>query len=530
MATSFFGLLLVGISFSVWSNFTAKRNLSRNLYTQADMVAQSCRAALALEDADNVKDILQSLKVIPSIVYGAVYTAQGDSFASYAGNNEVDVPSSLRHYTEDYSSDEDVLVVIKNIKLDNKIIGAVVLCSDIGPVKKMLAQNVRIIVSFLVIASLLTYLVSSRLQMIISKPILSLAEIASVVSEKNDYSVRAEKNSNDEIGFLIDSFNYMLEHIQAEITDRKRAEEDIIKLNETLEQRVILRTAELEKTHKKLMKASHHAGMAEVATDVLHNVGNVLNSVNVQTTLIEEKVKDSKAVKIQEIAEMIKSNLDNIDSFLKQDEKGKHIPGYLCGVSRYMVEEQAVMLEKLASLTKNIDHIKEVITMQQSYAKTAGVSIVTTVSEVVDDAIQINQAGLMRHGVNLKCEHQDMGEIALDRQRIVQIFVNLIGNAKYAVTKNNCDQKKIVIKSYKQNDECVIEVKDNGVGISPEGLTKVFRHGFTTKADGHGFGLHSGALAAKEMGGNLTAHSDGIGQGATFRLVIPFKLAEANNG
>ena len=530
MATSFFALLLVGVSFSVWSHFTAKRNLSRSLSTQAEMVAQNCQAALAFDDADGAKDTLQSLSVIPSIVYGAVFTAQGGSFASYRSSSEVDVPLSLRHYAEGHSLEKGVLAAMKNITLDNEVIGTVVLCSDLGPIKKMLGQNIRIILSFLVIASLLTYLISSKLQTLVSKPILSLAQIASAVSERNDYSVRAEKNSNDEIGFLIDSFNYMLEHIQGEITDRQRAEEDVIKLNETLEQRVILRTAELEKTHKQLMSASHHAGMAEVATDVLHNVGNVLNSVNVQTTLIQEKVKGSKAAKVCEIAEMISSNLDNIDNFLKQDEKGKHIPGYLCDVTRYMVEEQAAMLEKLASLSKNVDHIKEVITMQQSYAKTAGVSTITTVSEVVDDAVQINQAGLMRHGVELKCEHQDMGQIELDRQRIVQILVNLIGNAKYAVTKNNCDRKTIIIKSYKQKDECVIEVIDNGIGISSEGLTKVFRHGFTTKADGHGFGLHSGALAAKEMGGSLTAHSDGPGQGAMFRLAIPFKSAGVKNG
>jgi signal transduction histidine kinase len=530
MATSFFALLLVGISFSVWSNFTAKRNLTRSLYTQAEMVAQNCQAALAFEDADGAKDTLQSLSVIPSIVYGVIYTAQGEGFASYRSNSEVDMPSSLKHYAENYSSNKDVLTAIKNIKLDSEVIGTVVLCSDLGPVKKMLAQNIRIIMSFLVIVSLLTYLVSSKLQRIVSRPILDLAQVASVVSTHNDYSVRAEKNSNDEIGFLIDSFNYMLDHIQAEVTDRKRAEEDVIKLNETLEQRVILRTAELEKTHKQLMKASHHAGMAEVATDVLHNVGNVLNSVNVQTTLIEKKVMESKAGKICEIAEMINSNLDNIDSFLKQDEKGKHIPGYLCSVSSYMVEEQTVILEKLASLTKNVDHIKEVITMQQSYAKSAGVSTITTISEIVDDAIQINLAGLMRHGVELKREHQDMGEIALDRQRVVQILVNLIGNAKYAVTKNNCEKKKIIIKSYKQDDECVIEVIDNGIGISAESLTKIFGHGFTTKSDGHGFGLHSGALAAKEMKGSLSVHSDGLGQGAMFRLVIPLKLAEVHNG
>jgi signal transduction histidine kinase len=509
MATSFLALLLVGVSFSCWSHFTAKRNLVRSVSTQAKMVAQNCQAAITFEDADGAKDTLKSLSVVPSIFCGAIYTTQGINFASYTSNDEIIVPSR-------FEGDE--------------IIGTVVLYSNLGPVKKILAQNIQIILSLLVIASLLTYLISSKIQTIISGPILRLTEVASLVSRKKDYSVRAKKNNDDEIGLLIDSFNYMLEQIQTEILDRKRAEDDIVKLNETLEQRVTSRTAELEKTHTQLIVASHHAGMAEVATDVLHNVGNVLNSVNVQTTLIEEKIKDSKIKNIHEISEMIDSHLDDISSYLEQDEKGKHIPQYLCDVSEYMMKEQADMLEKFSSLIKNINHIKEIISMQQSYAKTAGISIITTIKEVVNDAIQINHAGLERHGVELICNHEDIGKISLDRQRIVQILVNLIGNAKYAVTKNGRDEKKIIVKSYKQNDECVIEVTDNGLGMSTENLTKIFGHGFTTKADGHGFGLHSGAIAAKEMGGSLNAHSDGPDKGATLKLVIPFRSAEVKNG
>ena len=338
MATSFFALLLVGVSFSVWSHFTAKRNLTRNLSTQAEMIAQNCQAALAFDDADGAKDTLQSLSVIPSVVYGAVFTAKGESFASYRSSSEVAVPLSLRHYAEEHSSKKGVLVAIKNIKLDDEVIGTVVLCSDLGPIKKMLGQNIRIILSFLVIASLLTYLISSKLQTLVSKPILSLAQIASAVSERNDYSVRAEKNSNDEIGFLIDSFNYMLEHIQAEITDRQRAEEDIIKLNETLEQRVILRTAELEKTHKQLMKASHHAGMAEVATDVLHNVGNALNSVNVAVNLLGYTVRESKALSLKRAAALLHENEGNLARFFTKDERGRMLPSYLAELAEALLQ------------------------------------------------------------------------------------------------------------------------------------------------------------------------------------------------
>ena len=526
MATSFLALMLVAVSFSLWSQIIAKNSLERNLSTQTAMIAENCQAALAFEDAEGAEDILSSLTVIPSILYGAIYDSQDHLFASFHAEGE-NVPEVCQHNPEEENHfDKDRLIVHKPITLDDEIIGKVALCSDLSPLRQMLIKDLKIILSLLVIASLLALVISSRIQSVISGPILKLADLAKQVSEKNDYSVRAVKKSSDEIGVLIDSFNFMLDHIQTEITDRKKVEEKVIKLNETLEQRVILRTAELEKTHKQLMIASRQAGMAEVATDVLHNVGNVLNSINVQATLLEDKVKNSKIGNLRKVSEMITSNLSDIDSFFKQDNQGKLIPKYLCDVSKYMLEDQKEMLEKLSSLANNVNHIKEIISMQQSFAKTSGVSIITTMEEVVDDAIQINQCGLVRHGVEVLREHENIGELSLDRQRIIQILVNLIGNAKYAVSGSKAEDKRVCIRTYVKEDYCFFEVEDNGVGISPENLTKIFGHGFTTKENGHGFGLHSGALAAKEMGGSLSVSSDGPDKGAKFTLQVPFNPVE----
>lgn len=529
MATSCLALLLVAVSFSVWSQVIARNSMVQNLSTQTAMIAENCQAALAFEDVEGAENVLASLKVIPSIVFGAIYNSDSMLFASYKEHEGV-VPEICVHNSKgDYFFEKDRLVVHKSIMLDNEKIGTVALCSDLSPLRAMLIKDLRIILSLLVVASLVALGVSSRIQRVISVPILKLADLAKQVSEKNDYSVRAVKKSSDEIGTLIDSFNYMLEHIQAEINDRQKAEEKVIKLNETLEQRVVLRTAELEKTHKQLMIASRQAGMAEVATDVLHNVGNVLNSINVQTTLIEDKIKNSRVVNLKKAAEMIYGHLDDIADYLKTDQQGQLIPKYLCEVSQYMLEDQKEMLVKLSSLASNVNHIKEIISMQQSYAKTSGVSVITTVEELVDDSLQINLCGLARHGVEVVREHEDIGVVNLDRQRIVQILVNLIGNAKYAVSGTRSDDKKITIRSFVRENNCVIEVEDNGVGISDENLTKIFGHGFTTKENGHGFGLHSGAIAAKEMGGSLTVQSDGLGKGAKFILAVPYHPVEVNN-
>ncbi|HXM74252.1 MAG TPA: ATP-binding protein, partial [Chthoniobacterales bacterium] len=112
--------------------------------------------------------------------------------------------------------------------------------------------------------------------------------------------------------------------------------------------------------------------------------------------------------------------------------------------------------------------------------------------------------------------------IRVDRHKVLQILINVIRNAKYALDDVERTDKKIVISISSPDEQNVqIVISDNGIGISPENLTRVFAHGFTTREGGHGFGLHSGALAARSMGGSLTAASAGIGQGATFTLELP---------
>jgi signal transduction histidine kinase len=311
----------------------------------------------------------------------------------------------------------------------------------------------------------------------------------------------------DKDGNVVQMIEYSLD-----ITERSRAE------------------VELSKTNLELVKSSRLAGMAEVATDILHNVGNVLNSVNVSTALITERLSRSKIPNLIRVTDIIEDHMEDLGTFLSEDPQGKHIPIYLAKVSKILADEQALTAEKLKTLAANIEHIKEIINMQQSYARVCGVEISTTFEEVIEDAIQINQAALERNGIKVIDEYADLGNVSIDKQRVLQILVNLVGNARYALSKSEIEEKLLTIRYYKHGqDQVRIEVADNGIGISEENLTKIFRHGFTTKKHGHGFGLHSGALAAVEMGGSLSAHSDGLGQGVTFTLELPFKLDISRN-
>ncbi len=282
----------------------------------------------------------------------------------------------------------------------------------------------------------------------------------------------------------------------------------------------------LREVHQQLLETSRLAGMAEVATSVLHNVGNVLNSVNVSATLLLENLKKSKAGYLARVVAMLKEHAADLGAFLTADPKGRQIPEFLGQLAGQLAGEQETAVRELETLRQNIEHIKEIVAMQQSYAKISGLSETVPVSELVEDALAMNAAGLSRHDIELVREFGETPPITVEKHKVLQILVNLIRNAKYACDDAVQADKKITLRIARQEQDVLITVMDNGVGIPPENLTRIFSHGFTTRKDGHGFGLHSGALTARELGGALTVHSDGPGRGATFILKLPLDSAK----
>jgi signal transduction histidine kinase len=163
--------------------------------------------------------------------------------------------------------------------------------------------------------------------------------------------------------------------------------------------------------------------------------------------------------------------------------------------------------------------------MQQSYAKVSGVFEDLPPDRLVEDAIAMNVSAFERHGIVLERQFSRVPPVRVDRHKVLQIMINLLRNAKYALDDSKRLDKRMTISVFAPNEQRAhIVVADNGIGISPENLTRVFAHGFTTREEGHGFGLHSGALAARAMGGSLSVTSAGIGQGATFTLELPIAV------
>jgi PAS domain S-box-containing protein len=287
---------------------------------------------------------------------------------------------------------------------------------------------------------------------------------------------------------------------------------------------------ELERVHKQLMIASRQAGMAEVATNVLHNVGNILNSVNISASLVTERVKTSKAPGVSRVAALLQEKGAAVGDFLVNDERGRRLPEYLTSLGEQLMSDQKMALEELASLRDNLEHIKDTVAMQQSYAKLCGVTETVGVVDLVEDSLRLNAGAFVRHGVTLCREFGEVPPITVDKHKVLQILVNLVRNAKYACDESGRTDKLITLRVEPAPAGVRICVIDNGVGIPAENMSRLFTHGFTTRVDGHGFGLHSGALAAQELGGSLRVTSDGPGLGATFILELPCGLTESAHG
>jgi PAS domain S-box-containing protein len=280
--------------------------------------------------------------------------------------------------------------------------------------------------------------------------------------------------------------------------------------------------AELQRLHRELVDASRAAGMAEVATGVLHNVGNVLNSVNVSATVLHEQLGRSKLTSLEQAIQLLQANLSALGPFLQDDPKGKLLPDFLIKVTQHLAAEHARWQDELRDMKKNIEHMKVIVSMQQSYAKVTGAIEPLSATELVEDALRMNEAALKRHGIRVECDFSNVPLVLADKHKVLQILVNLVRNAKHAMSDVKMNDPMLGLKVYKNGSGRIkIQVRDNGMGIPAENMTRIFSHGFTTRAKGHGFGLHSGALAARELGGTLEAESEGPGKGATFTLELP---------
>ncbi|TMH09882.1 MAG: HAMP domain-containing histidine kinase [Betaproteobacteria bacterium] len=291
----------------------------------------------------------------------------------------------------------------------------------------------------------------------------------------------------------------------------------------------VRKAREQQAAQRQLLENARQAGMAEIATNVLHNVGNVLNSVNVSADLIGSKLRASEAAGLARAVALMDAHAADLGDYITRDAKGRLLPGYLKQLAQAIAEEQRTLVDELAALTKSVKHIKDIVATQQSYAGTRSVVEEVQIVDLIEDALRIDAGGLADGHVSVQREFAEVPLLMLDKHRVLLILVNLISNARHAMNGVPDAPHRITLRvGVTPTQALQVSVVDNGEGIAAEDLTRIFAHGFTTKKDGHGFGLHSCVLAAREMGGTLTAHSDGPGLGAAFTLALPLATSAGN--
>jgi len=351
------------------------------------------------------------------------------------------------------------------------------------------------LVSTIVSGLLLLLVLTGLIQRTILTPLSELTGHAVWIGKNEDFRAHLTVDRNDEIGILSREFNDMME--------------------------------KLEVSRAELVGTARAAGMSEIATGILHNVGNVLNSVNISATVLHQKIAEMGIDDLVKLSVIVTEHADDLPDFVENDPKGKHLQPYLSALTEHLGDQQELVLSEIESLNGGIDHIRELIKSQQNYAVKAELVENTSIIERIDEALNItNKALVTDENLQVTRNFAEIPRLMTDKHKLLEILVNIIQNARQSIDASETADKQLALAVHENGDEWIdISITDNGLGIIEENLEKVFHLGFTTRQGGHGYGLHTAANAAKELGGSLTAQSEGSGKGATFTLRIPNRVA-----
>jgi signal transduction histidine kinase len=301
----------------------------------------------------------------------------------------------------------------------------------------------------------------------------------------------------------------------------QRAEAALRKANDDLEKRVEERTHELKQAQARLVGSARAVGMAEVAANVLHNVGNVLTSAVVNLQTMSETLKVSRLGRVHQLSTLVGEQAEGLPDFLTRDPRGRHVPAYLTALGEELLRERAKLQDSVEAMGKHLDHIRIIVQVQETYSHNTLLPEECDLAQLVDDALSLQLPSLQRHGISVTRELEVLPRVRLDKHKALQILVNLISNAKNAMDELPGERRRMTVRLVPRADQVLIQVVDLGRGFSPEIRERLFSQGFTTRVGGHGLGLHSSSLAARLLGGRLTLESEGPDQGATATLELP---------
>jgi len=519
IAVALLVLITCSSAFIVNDILLFRRTLTTNILATARILGQNLIPTLTFLDANEATKILSSLDKDEGIINVSVFDAKGNLFA-YHG---LKTPIQNIKISNDVESDSvftgDALEFYYKIRQENEILGTLYIKSDLHFINKEYRSYGIIVAIVLIAGLLLSILLSNFMQRLFSRPIIHLVETVKNITQFSDYSLRVgnslSNNASAELLELSQEFDRMIEQIQS----RDKA---VVQANEGLEKKVAARTKELEDAQKIAVHNAHAAGMTEIATGVLHNIGNIINSVNISLGELEQISSQSKVVGLTKACDLLTKNRDKIAVFLTDDPSGKMLPEYLKKLSEALTQENKIIQQEVIHLARKINLIKDIVDTQQSYARGDMMREEVDLSSVIEETLSMQNAALSRHQIRVERKIDPSVKVLAQKVKIAHIILNLVKNAKEAMDFRPANERVLTIELGKAKDsnQAFIKISDTGEGVSAENMAKIFSHGFTTKKYGHGFGLHYCVNAMREMGGDLKIYSDGVNKGVTFTMTF----------
>ncbi len=273
-----------------------------------------------------------------------------------------------------------------------------------------------------------------------------------------------------------------------------------------------------ESLNQQRYEEARELGMAEISSSVLHNVGNIITSACVSSNLVLESIADSKLKELKNCCDLFEEHKNNLPDFLTKDPRGHKLLEFLSLLTKHLQEEQRVVTEEMRRLNDNLNMITDIISTQQHLSKKTSIEEIYLINDLIDDALNITGIPIKKE-IRLTKHFERIKPLRIDKSKIVEVLVNLLNNAKDAVILSPKTDKSITVKTHYLDKNTVrIEIADNGIGIAADHLTKIFSYGFTTKKNGHGFGLHSSAISVNQMGGVMNVESEGVEKGTVFMI------------